>query len=100
MLVREEEISPSRTLAFIETYRRGRKKKSEVETRASPDYKLEDFVRDLVDIDTIVVVSRTLGSYESFLNASTKLTYIRLISINDKEGGEKRREAENTRSSP
>ena len=48
--------------------------------------------RDLVDIDTIESYTRLLRSYESFLNASTKLTYIGSISINDKGGRKKRRE--------
>lgn len=59
---------------------------------ASPACRVDDFVGtalDLVDIDPIESYARPLRSFESFLNASAKLTYIRSITINDK--GEKKR---------
>lgn len=49
--------------------------------------RVDDFVGttlDLVDIDPIESYARPLRSFESFLNASAKLTYIRSIAINDK----------------
>lgn len=55
---------------------------------ASPACGVDDFVGtalDLVDIDPIESYARPLRSIESFLNASAKLTYIRSITINDKE---------------
>lgn len=54
----------------------------------SPACGVDDFfgtALDLVDIDPIESYARPLRSFESFLNASAKLTYIRSIAINDKE---------------
>lgn len=60
----------------------------------SPACGVDDFfgtALDLVDIDPIESYARPLRSFESFLNASAKLTYIRSIAINDKEKKEKTR---------